>query len=114
MTVPLVRVVASATTENHLSILLFVCACWLFANRCWFSDCRKWSLVRRRADAWGSGIASVALLGIIVIVVAGDRENLVNVGLLLAVVLLLINVIGYLAGWFVGGMANYPKPVEEP
>ena len=111
LTVPLVLwVVASATTEKSLvDSSVRLCVLVVLPTVVGFLICRKWSWVRRRADAWGSGIASVALLGIIVIVVAGDRENLVNVGLLLAVVLLLINVIGYLAGWFVGGMAKLPQ-----
>ncbi len=111
LTVPLVLwVVASAATEKSLlesSIRLSVLV--VLPTVVGFLVCRKWRLFQHWAEAWGARIASFALLWIIVIVVAGDRGNLMNVGLVLALALLLINVIGYLAGWFVGGAAKLPQ-----
>ena len=41
--------------------------------------------------------------------VAGDRGNLMQVGLVLVLALLVINVVGYLSGWFIGGFARLPE-----
>lgn len=111
LTVPLVLwVVASAATEKSLlesSIRLSVLV--VLPTVLGFLLCGKWERFKRWTEVWGTRVASFTLLWIIVIVVAGDRENLMNVGLVLALALLVINVIGYLAGWFVGGVAKLPS-----
>ena len=111
LTVPLVLwIVAGAETEQSLawsSLRLSVLV--VLPTIVGFTVCRVWKRCQGWAQVWSSRIASVTLLWIIVIVVASNRANLMNVGLVLAMALLLINVIGYLAGWIVGGVANLPE-----
>ena len=111
LTVPLVLwVVASAATEKSLlesSIRLSMLV--VLPTVLGFYACRTWSRFQNWTQVWGPRIASFTLLWIIVIVVAGDRENLMHVGLVLVLALLMINVVGYLAGWFVGGVAKLPQ-----
>ena len=115
LTVPLVLwVVASAATEKSLlesSIRLSVLV--VLPTVLGFRLCCTWERFQRWTEVWGTRIASFTLLWIIVIVVAGDRENLTHVGLVLALALLVINLIGYLAGWIVGGAAKLPQPCRR-
>jgi BASS family bile acid:Na+ symporter len=60
------------------------------------------------ARRFSSIIASIALLWIIATVVAGNREKLLGVGAVLLAALLVINVIGYAAGFSVGRLARLP------
>ncbi len=62
--------------------------------------------VQQIAARFSSPLASVALLWIIATVVAANREKLVSVGGVLVAALLMVNAIGYLAGWSVGGLAG--------
>ncbi len=62
----------------------------------------------RFADRYASGIASVALLWIISSVVAANRTKLLDVGMVLAAALLLMNGIGYAAGFLVASAAKLP------
>lgn len=111
LTVPLVLwVVANAATEKSLlesSVRLSLLV--VLPTILGFRACRIWNGFHTWAEIWGSRIASFTLLWIIVIVVAGDRENLRHVGLVLVLALLVINVVGYLAGWLVGGVAKLPE-----
>ncbi|NND98594.1 MAG: bile acid:sodium symporter family protein [Pirellulaceae bacterium] len=65
--------------------------------------------LRRLSSRCSGTIASVALLWIIAGVVASNRDKLLGVGALLIVALLLINVIGYAAGYGVGKSARLPE-----
>jgi len=111
LTVPLVlRFVARAATEQSLlesSIRLSVLV--VLPTVLGFLACRRWNRFQHWTEVWGGRIASFTLLWIIVIVVAGDRENLMHVGLVLVLALLVINGVGYFAGWFVGGVAKLPE-----
>ncbi|MGI9467302.1 MAG: bile acid:sodium symporter family protein [Rubripirellula sp.] len=111
LTVPLMLwVVASAATEKSLlesSILLSVLV--VLPTVLGFHACQKWNRFQNWSVVWGPRIAPFTLLWIIVLVVAGDRENLMHVGLVIVLALLLINVVGYLAGWSVGGIAKLPE-----
>lgn len=111
LTVPLVLwIVASAATDKSLlesSLRLSVLV--VLPTVLGFHACRTWNRFQNWAEVWGARIASFTLLWIIVIVVAGDRENLMHVGWVLVLALLVINVIGYFAGWFVGGVAKLPE-----
>ena len=55
--------------------------------------------VKRHSDRWASSIASIALLWIIASVVAGNRTRLIDLGWVLAIALLAINLIGYAGGY---------------
>lgn len=65
--------------------------------------------VRHWAERFGSFLASVALLWIIATVVAANRDRLMGVGGVMVAALLVINVIGYLAGYVVGYSAGLPE-----
>lgn len=60
---------------------------------------RRFAIVRRHSDRWASPIASIALLWIIASVVAGNRSRLIDLGWVLAIALLAINLIGYAGGY---------------
>lgn len=60
---------------------------------------RRFAIVRRHSDRWASAIASIALLWIIASVVAGNRSRLIDLGWVLAIALLAINLIGYAGGY---------------
>lgn len=115
LTVPVVLwIVAGAETEESLmwsSLRLSVLV--VLPTILGFAVCRIWESPQRLAQAWSARIASFTLLWIIVIVVASNRDHLMNVGWVLAMALLLINVIGYLAGWIVGGVAKLPEPFRR-
>ena len=77
-------------------------------------------LIARRSDRLrifferaSSTIASFALLWIIASVVAANREHLMNVGGILVVALLAINVTGYVAGYGVGLISRLPEPFRR-
>ena len=72
----------------------------------WLS--RSSTLIQRYALRGSSLVASVALLWIIASVVAANRDRLASVGPMLIAALLTINLIGYLAGYAVGGAAALP------
>lgn len=111
LTVPFVlQFVARATTQQSLlesSLRLSVLV--VLPTVIGFFACRKWNRFQGWSEVWAGRIASFTLLWIIVIVVAGDRDNLKHVGLVLVAALLLINLAGYFAGWFVGGAAKLPE-----
>ena len=115
LTVPIVLwIVAGAETEESLvwaSLRLSVLV--VLPTVLGFSVCRIWECCQGLAKVWSTRIASFTLLWIIVIVVASNRDNLMNVGWVLAIALLLINVIGYLAGWIVGGVTKLPEPCRR-
>lgn len=69
---------------------------------------RRFVRVRQLARRSSSIVASIALLWIIATVVAGNREKLAGVGIVLLLALLLINAIGYAAGLGVGRIARLP------
>ena len=69
---------------------------------------RRSTRLRVLAGRWSSFAASLALLWIIATVVAGNRDKLLSVGVLLVVSLLVINVIGYTAGFGVAKLARLP------
>lgn len=69
---------------------------------------RKSARLRKLASRWSPRVASVALLWIIATVVAGNRDKLASVGVVLVTALLAINVIGYIAGFSVGCVAGLP------
>lgn len=60
---------------------------------------RRFAIVRRHSDRFASPIASIALLWIIASVVAGNRTRLIDLGWVLAIALLAINLIGYAGGY---------------
>ncbi|MDA8745096.1 bile acid:sodium symporter family protein [Rubripirellula amarantea] len=64
---------------------------------------------RAAADVWCPRIASVALLWIIAAVVAGNRDKLGGIGVVVFFVLLIVNLIGYAAGYGVGAMSRLPE-----
>lgn len=71
---------------------------------------RQSNHVRELLQRWSPVVASAALLWIIASVVASNREKLMNVSGILVVALLLINLLGYLAGYGVGRVARLPSP----
>ena len=111
LTVPmLLRVVAESQTDASLlgsSTRLFLAV--VLPTVVGYAVSRSWHRFCLWSKRWCSVIASVALLWIIAIVVAGNREKLMNVGVLLAVALLIVNLVGYAAGWAVGGFAALPE-----
>lgn len=77
-------------------------------------------LISRRLEAWrrvfqpiGSTIANLTILWIIGVVVALNAEKLRHVDPWLLTVLLLINVLGYAAGWLAGRAARLPEGMRR-
>lgn len=70
---------------------------------------RRFEWARRQADRYASPVASVALLWIIASVVAGNRERLFDVGATLIAALLVINLLGYAAGFLTASAARLPE-----
>ncbi len=64
--------------------------------------------VRKFLKAYGSVVASAALLWIISVVIAANRMSLLSVGSIIISALLFVNITGYLAGYFVGGLCRLP------
>ena len=61
------------------------------------------------ASRWAPTTASICLLWIIASVVAGNRETLLGVALLLVMALLAINLAGYVSGYAVGRVCGLPS-----
>lgn len=59
---------------------------------------------REQAGVWGANFANLVILWIIACVVAANREKLREAQAVLPAALLLINILGYTAGWL-GGLA---------
>ena len=75
-----------------------------------FFAARQSLTLNRLLQQWSPVVASAALLWIIASVVAGNRDKLASVSGLLVLALLLINLLGYLAGYGAGRVAGLPTP----
>ena len=62
--------------------------------------------IRQWSDRFASGVASIALLAIIAIVVAANRQRLSDVSVIMVVSLLIINLVGYASGFSLGHLAG--------
>jgi bile acid:Na+ symporter, BASS family len=77
-------------------------------------------LASRRYPQWesqsrqvGKVVANLAILWIIAVVVALNREKMTNLDLTLIMALLTLNLAGYLAGYFGGGLLRLPAPMRR-
>ena len=111
LTVPLVLwIVAGMQTDQSLgrsSILLALLV--VLPTVAGYAVARQVARVRKLAARFGPFVASLALLWIIASVVAANRSRLIEVGGLIVGVLLLINLVGYAAGFAVGRKARLPE-----
>ena len=109
LTVPAVlSVVAGSTAETSsksaIMLTLFVAMPTILG----YFAARKSQWLERASLRYSPMVAGAALLWIIAGVVAGNRDKLMGVGTLLIVALLLMNLIGYAAGFGIGKMAKLP------
>jgi BASS family bile acid:Na+ symporter len=70
---------------------------------------RRLSQVDRWAVRWAPTVASVCLLWIIASVVAGNRDRLTDAAALLVLALLVVNLVGYAAGYGIGRSFRLPS-----
>jgi BASS family bile acid:Na+ symporter len=110
LTVPAVLAVVTGTTavsstETALTLALLVAMPTVLGYVASRSSLRLKTLAVR----WSGSVASVALLWIIASVVAANRDKLQSVGGLLIVALLLMNLIGYAAGYLLGRGLGLPE-----
>ncbi len=110
LTVPVVLFIVAGAQADHpltktsLRLALFV----VLPTVIGYLSARRWGEIRRFSLRFSSAVASIALLWIIASVVAGNRDKLANVGLLLVAALLAVNVVGYVAGMAVAAAASLP------
>ncbi len=78
-----------------------------------FSCCRMSTSARKLAEACGARIANLSILWIIAAVVAVNRQRMEELTGSLLLALLLINVSGYLAGYFGGRILRIDEPMRR-
>ncbi len=91
-------------TESSIRLAMLVVLPTVVGHLC----SRHIATLRELAGKYASLIASIALLWIIASVVAKTRDQLTGVGVTLVFALLLINLMGYAAGWSLGWFAGLP------
>ncbi len=115
ITVPSVLwVVTSQTADKPLwwiSLRLFLCV--VVPTIAGYFLAKRTQRLRSLSDKLSPAIASVALLWIIAGVVAGNRDRLFEVALVMLLALLMINLIGYLAGNLVARGAGLPERYQR-
>ena len=111
VTVPLTLwIVAGAEAEQSLSsAAIRLAVLVVLPTVVGYFSARRFVWIQQWFDRVGSIIASIALLWIIASVVAANRESLASVGLVLIGALLVINLVGYAAGYCVGVAARLPE-----
>lgn len=110
LTVPAVlSVVTGATVESSTQTALILALLVALPTVLGYVAARWWKSIGPLAERYSGRIASVALLWIIASVVAANRDKLQSVGLLLIVALLVMNLVGYLAGYSLGRFAKLPE-----
>jgi len=75
--------------------------------------CRRFERLARFMQSHGSTVANVAILWIIATVVGLNRERLSHITLTVLAVLLLINLLGYAAGWTGGTVMRLPEGMRR-
>jgi BASS family bile acid:Na+ symporter len=75
--------------------------------------CRRFEWLSRVMAFHGPTVANLAILWIIATVVGVNRERLAEITPILLVVLLLINILGYAAGWTGGTAMKLPYPMRR-
>ena len=109
LTVPTVLlIVAGTTVESSTKSALILTFLVALPTVLGYIVSRRSPWVSKTFEKSGSRIAAIALLWIIAGVVAANRDKLAGVGILLIVALLLINFVGYFAGYVVGAIAKLP------
>ena len=111
LSVPLVLwIVSGISTDQSLSsAAIRLSLCVVLPTVVGYAATQRCEAVKQLAGRFGSLIASIALLWIIASVVASNREKLMNVGGLLVLALLAINLAGYAAGYSVGRACGLPE-----
>ncbi|TWU04571.1 bile acid:sodium symporter family protein [Stieleria varia] len=115
LTVPLMlRLTLGERTDVSLmksSLLLSVLVVLPTLLGCWIAH--RSEFFRRSADRFAGTIASLALLWIIATVVAGNRHRLEQINASLLIALLMVNLLGYAAGYAVGAIARLPERLRR-
>lgn len=62
---------------------------------------------------WGPVLANLLILWVIAVVVGINRDRLGQTTVLMAALLLLLNVLGYAAGYFGSGCLRFPEPMRR-
>jgi BASS family bile acid:Na+ symporter len=75
--------------------------------------CRAFVQFERQMRVFGPIIANVTILWIIAVVVGLNRDRLSDVNAVVLVVLLMVNLLGYTAGYFGGGMLRLPTTMRR-
>lgn len=74
---------------------------------------RWWKGWDRATQKWGPAVANVSILWIIAVVVGLNRDRMSQITLWLLTALLLINVLGYAAGYFAGVLLRLPETMRR-
>lgn len=110
VTVPAVlSIVAGATVESSTKTALILTLLVALPTVLGYLVAQKSAFMKSLADRFSGAAASVALLWIIASVVAGNRDKLQSVGVLLIVALLMMNLAGYAAGYWLGRGVKLPE-----
>ena len=110
VTVPLVlSIVAGATAESSAKSALILTFLVALPTVMGYLCARRFESFRKVANRLSAMIAAVALLWIIAGVVATNRGKLMDVSVLLIAALLMVNLVGYAAGYLLGKTARLPK-----
>lgn len=78
-----------------------------------YTLCQLWPGLARAMGRWGPRIANGAILWIIAVVVGLNRDRLGAATPTLLGALLLLNLLGYLAGWTGGGLMRLPMAMRR-
>ena len=74
---------------------------------------RVFAVWERLAQRFGAALANLAILWIIAVVVAQNRDRLAQISLSLLLALLALNVLGFLAGYASGRLMRLPPPMRR-
>ncbi|QDT09005.1 bile acid:sodium symporter family protein [Planctomycetes bacterium K23_9] len=110
ITVPAVlSIVTGATAQSSTNTALILTLLVALPTVLGYIASQKLAWLQPIASRYSGKIASVALLWIIASVVASNRDKLQSVGMLLLLALLTMNLVGYAAGYLLGGSAKLPE-----
>lgn len=74
---------------------------------------RRLNWWKERSQVWGPLVANIAILWIIAVVVGLNRDRMEQISLNLLTALLLINGLGYTAGYWTGAAFRMPEPMRR-
>ncbi|MFN0198390.1 MAG: bile acid:sodium symporter family protein [Planctomycetaceae bacterium] len=80
---------------------------------CGYAICRLWSDFERLSLKFAPAIANGIILWIIAVVVALNRDRITEISSKTLLALLLVNVLGYLAGYYAAGAIRLPRKMRR-